>query len=45
MKTIPFRIPVADYKEFKKIAKEYDVGVGAAYKIWKKKNGLNIKWG
>jgi len=43
-KTIPFRLPKEDYIEIKKIANEFDINVGAAYKIWKKRNGFNIKW-
>jgi hypothetical protein len=46
MSTVPVRIPVADYREIKKIGNELNIKIGAAYQIWKKRKGIitGIKW-
>lgn len=43
MKSVVMRIPVSDYREIDKIAKEHKINIGAAYGIWKKRK-LDIKW-
>ena len=37
------RVPRADAKEIKKIAKQLKISVPAAFRLWKQKK-LNIKW-
>lgn len=37
------RIPSSDYLDIKKIQDEYNITIGAAFQIWKKKQ-FDMKW-
>ena len=44
--TRPFRLPVVDIKEIKRIADDLKISQTAAYQIWKRKNriGAEYEW-
>ena len=46
MKTCLIRIPNKDMEEIRAIANKFNIGVGAAYQIWKKKKGFgqDMQW-